>query len=73
MRRRQLRIFRYNDHTFGIDDRSRKYHSIFKIIHGYCTQDKPSLDLCSLYLHETIAPINISTFMKKNLLAGNKT
>ena len=44
MRRRQLRILRYNNHTFGIDDRSRKYHSIFKIVHGYCTQGKPSLD-----------------------------
>ena len=41
---RQLRILRHNNHTLGIDDRSRKYHSIFKIIHGYCTQDKPSLD-----------------------------
>ena len=48
MRRCQLRILRYNNHAFGIDDRSRKYHSIFKIIHGYCTQDKPSLDVCSI-------------------------
>ncbi len=44
MRRRQLRILLYNNHTFGIDDRSRKYHPIFKIVHGYCTQGKPSLD-----------------------------
>ena len=47
MRRRQLRILRYNDHMFGIDDRSRKYHPIFKIVHGYCTQGKPSLDFSS--------------------------
>ena len=45
VRLRQLCILRHDHHTLGVDDRSRKYHSIFQIIHGYCTQCKPSLGL----------------------------
>ena len=44
MRCRQLSILGYNNNAFRVCDRSRKYHSTFKIAHGYCTQDKPSLD-----------------------------
>ena len=50
MRRCQLRILRHDNHTFGIDDRPRKYHPIFQITYGYCTQGKPSLDLSPLHL-----------------------
>ena len=42
MRLREFGVLRHDDHTLGIDDRSRKYHPIFKIVHGYCTQGKPS-------------------------------
>ena len=42
---RQLGVLGYDNNTFGIHDRPRKYHSILKIVYGNCTQCKPSLGL----------------------------